>query len=44
MYSIEDHLFCIQGHPEYNKEILFEIVDRVLALGYVKVGFISLFS
>lgn len=39
MFSIEDHLFCIQGHPEYNKEILFEIVDRVLRLGYIKVCF-----
>lgn len=35
MYSIEDHFFCIQGHPEYNKEILTEIVDRVLGLGYI---------
>ncbi|KAG2319436.1 hypothetical protein Bca4012_054320 [Brassica carinata] len=30
MFSIGDHFLCIQGHPEYNKEILFEIVDRVL--------------
>ncbi|KAL0872902.1 hypothetical protein Bca101_022607 [Brassica carinata] len=39
MFSIEDHLFCIQGHPEYNKEILFEIVDRVLRLGRIKQEF-----
>ncbi|CAN8229922.1 unnamed protein product [Cochlearia groenlandica] len=39
MFSIEEHFFCIQGHPEYNKQILFEIVDRVLALGYVKQEF-----
>ncbi|XP_010429351.1 PREDICTED: gamma-glutamyl peptidase 5-like [Camelina sativa] len=25
-----DHFLCIQGHPEYNKEILFEIIDRVV--------------
>lgn len=43
MFSIEDHLFCIQGHPEYNKEILFEIVDRVLAQGFVKVGLFLFF-
>lgn len=43
MFSIEDHFFCVQGHPEYNKEILFEIVDRVLGLGYIKVCYISLF-
>ncbi|XP_010447703.1 PREDICTED: gamma-glutamyl peptidase 1 isoform X2 [Camelina sativa] len=35
MFSIEDHLFCIQGHPEYNKEILFHLVDRVLGQGLV---------
>ncbi|CAN8273415.1 unnamed protein product [Cochlearia groenlandica] len=35
MFSLEEHLFCIQGHPEYNKEILFEIVDRVVRLGYI---------
>ncbi|XP_010548641.1 PREDICTED: gamma-glutamyl peptidase 5-like [Tarenaya hassleriana] len=29
MFFIEDHIFCIQGHPEYNKAILFEIIDRV---------------
>ncbi|VVA93226.1 unnamed protein product [Arabis nemorensis] len=40
MFSIEDHFLCIQGHPEYNKEILFEIVDRVL--GYIKVCYISI--
>lgn len=42
MFSIEDHFFCIQGHPEYNKEILYEIVDRVLRLGYIPVCFTSL--
>ncbi|KFK29630.1 hypothetical protein AALP_AA7G158900 [Arabis alpina] len=30
MFSIGDHFLCIQGHPEYNKEILFEILDRLL--------------
>ncbi|CDY23245.1 BnaA08g13010D [Brassica napus] len=35
MFTIEDHFFCIQGHPEYNRDILFEIVDRVLRLGYI---------
>jgi GMP synthase-like glutamine amidotransferase len=32
MFSLGDHFLCIQGHPEYNKEILFEIVDRVVSL------------
>ncbi|KFK29626.1 hypothetical protein AALP_AA7G158300 [Arabis alpina] len=39
MFSIEDHFFCVQGHPEYNKEILFEIIDRVLAQGFIKQDF-----
>lgn len=43
MFTIEDHFFCIQGHPEYNRDILFEIVDRVLRLGYITVSFISLY-
>ncbi|XP_010525777.1 PREDICTED: gamma-glutamyl peptidase 5 [Tarenaya hassleriana] len=29
MFSVGDHILCIQGHPEYNKDILFEIIDRV---------------
>ncbi|KAF3494407.1 hypothetical protein DY000_02057126 [Brassica cretica] len=32
MASYGDHLLSIQGHPEYNKEILFEIIDRVVGL------------
>ncbi|CAN7095918.1 unnamed protein product, partial [Brassica rapa subsp. narinosa] len=32
MASYGDHLLSIQGHPEYNKEILFEIIDRVVSL------------
>ncbi|VVB08837.1 unnamed protein product [Arabis nemorensis] len=39
MYSIEDNLLCIQGHPEYNRDILFDIIDRVLAGGYIKQDF-----
>ncbi|KAF8102990.1 hypothetical protein N665_0189s0041 [Sinapis alba] len=30
MASFGNHFLCIQGHPEYNKEILFEIIDRVV--------------
>ncbi|XP_018441715.2 gamma-glutamyl peptidase 5 [Raphanus sativus] len=32
MASFGDHFLSIQGHPEYNKEILFEIIDRVVSL------------
>lgn len=37
MFSIGDHFLCIQGHPEYNKEILFEIVERVVNLKLMEV-------
>ncbi|XP_010525773.1 PREDICTED: gamma-glutamyl peptidase 1-like [Tarenaya hassleriana] len=39
MFSIGDHFLGIQGHPEYNAEILFFIIDRVLGLGFVKQEF-----
>ncbi|KAG7571951.1 Glutamine amidotransferase [Arabidopsis suecica] len=32
MCSYGNHFLGIQGHPEYNKEILFEIIDRVVSL------------
>ncbi|CAH8263285.1 unnamed protein product [Arabidopsis lyrata] len=32
MCSYGNHFLGIQGHPEYNKEILFEIIDRVVNL------------
>lgn len=37
MASIGNHLLCIQGHPEYNKEILFEIIDRVVNMKLMEV-------
>ncbi|KAL5699128.1 glucosinolate gamma-glutamyl hydrolase [Ranunculus cassubicifolius] len=30
MFGIGDHVLGIQGHPEYTKDILFDIVDRLL--------------
>lgn len=42
MFAIEDHFLCIQGHPEYNKDILFEIVDRCINLKLVEVCSCSL--
>ena len=41
MASYGDHLLSIQGHPEYNKEILFEIIDRVVSLKLMEVCFAS---
>lgn len=42
MYSIEENFLCIQGHPEYNRDILIDILDRVLAGGHITVCY-SLF-
>ncbi|VYS53313.1 unnamed protein product [Arabidopsis thaliana] len=39
MYSIKGNFLCIQGHPEYNRDILFDIIDRVLAGGHIKQNF-----
>ncbi|KAL1210528.1 Gamma-glutamyl peptidase 3 [Cardamine amara subsp. amara] len=39
MFSIEDHFLCIQGHPEYNREIFCEIVDRCINLKLVEQEF-----
>lgn len=30
MFKIEDHILGIQGHPEYTKDILHDIIDRLL--------------
>ncbi|KAL5547603.1 hypothetical protein UlMin_002834 [Ulmus minor] len=30
MFTIEDHILGIQGHPEYTKDILNDIIDRLL--------------
>lgn len=37
IFSVEDHLLCFQGHPEYNKEILLEIIDRVNKIRFIEV-------
>ena len=30
MFAIEDHILGIQGHPEYSKDILNNLIDRLL--------------
>ncbi|EEF33975.1 gamma-glutamyl peptidase 5 [Ricinus communis] len=30
MFSIGDHILGIQGHPEYTKDILYSLIDRLL--------------
>ena len=30
MFRYGDHMMGIQGHPEYNKDILLHLIDRLL--------------
>ncbi|OMO67456.1 hypothetical protein COLO4_30141 [Corchorus olitorius] len=30
MFAIGNHILGIQGHPEYTKDILFNLIDRLL--------------
>ncbi|KAL1192513.1 Gamma-glutamyl peptidase 5 [Cardamine amara subsp. amara] len=39
MVSIGNHFLGIQGHPEYNKEILFEIIDRLVNMKLMEQDF-----
>ncbi|PON99307.1 Glutamine amidotransferase [Trema orientale] len=39
MFTIEDHILGIQGHPEYTKDILNNIIDRLLNDHSIERGF-----
>ncbi|CAN8287798.1 unnamed protein product [Cochlearia groenlandica] len=39
MFSMGNHFLGIQGHPEYNKEILFEIIDRFVNMKLMEKDF-----
>lgn len=39
MFSIGNHILGTQGHPEYTKDILFNLIDRLLANGSIKEDF-----
>ncbi|XP_062078487.1 gamma-glutamyl peptidase 5-like [Humulus lupulus] len=39
MFTIEDHILGIQGHPEYTKDILNNIIDRLLNNHSIERGF-----
>ncbi|CAL1358592.1 unnamed protein product [Linum trigynum] len=36
MFAIGGHILGIQGHPEYTKDILFSIIDRLLNDGFIE--------
>ncbi|KAL1372077.1 hypothetical protein HN51_002237 [Arachis hypogaea] len=39
IFVIEDHILGIQGHPEYNKDILFNLIDRLLGMDKIEKRF-----
>ncbi|KAF3951125.1 hypothetical protein ACB098_01G335000 [Castanea mollissima] len=39
MFAIGDHIFGIQGHPEYTSDILLNLVDRLLSMDAMEKGF-----
>ncbi|KAE8672788.1 Cox19-like CHCH family protein [Hibiscus syriacus] len=36
MFRCGDHILGIQGHPEYTKDILFHLIDRLLQLSFIE--------
>ncbi|KAL4571334.1 hypothetical protein LXL04_018092 [Taraxacum kok-saghyz] len=39
MFTIGDHILGIQGHPEYSKDILNNLIDRLLNQDDIDIGF-----
>ncbi|GMP36081.1 hypothetical protein CsSME_00008309 [Camellia sinensis var. sinensis] len=39
MFIIGDHILGIQGHPEYTKDILNNLIDRLLTNDSIEKGF-----
>lgn len=37
VFHIGDHVLGIQGHPEYTKDILYNLIDRLLNNGSIEV-------
>lgn len=37
MFTFGDHIMGIQGHPEYTKDILCNLIDRLLSNGCIEV-------
>lgn len=38
MFKYGDHIMGIQGHPEYTKDILLHLIDRLLQRNYIVVS------
>lgn len=42
MFQLGDNIMGIQGHPEYTKDIVCNIIDRLLESSFIKVRFQNL--
>lgn len=38
MFRFEDHIMGIQGHPEYTRDIVLYLIDRLLQRTFITVG------
>ncbi|KAK8471168.1 hypothetical protein PHAVU_003G153000 [Phaseolus vulgaris] len=38
MFAIADHILGIQGHPEFTRDILFNLIDRLLNMNVIEKG------
>lgn len=39
VFTIGSHVLGIQGHPEYSKDILYDLIDRLLNNNCIEKGF-----
>lgn len=39
MFKLGDHVMGIQGHPEYTKDIIYNLIDRLLNSNCIEKGF-----
>lgn len=44
IFCLGDHILGIQGHPEYTKDILCNLIDRLLCSDSIDVSSLMLFS
>lgn len=40
MFKYGDHMMGIQGHPEYTKDILLHLIDRLLQRNFIVVCYV----
>jgi GMP synthase-like glutamine amidotransferase len=41
MFKYDDHIMGIQGHPEYSKDLLLHLIDRLIQKNFIMVCLFS---